>query len=120
MFQKKRLKQSLLASMSTLLFLIAPAHLTAAPSPAGTSTQVTTPVGWKEYHAKAGNCSLFLPAEPEHISEKTALKLNAILIANHHRETCEGYACNCSLWQLQRLLELAGISLTDAEKERFM
>jgi hypothetical protein len=73
MFQMRGWKQSLLGTMSGLLFLLAPSGLLSAPSSVGTSAQVAMPVGWKEYHAKAGNCSLCLPAEPEHISEKMAM-----------------------------------------------
>lgn len=73
MFLKRGFKQSLLAFVGGLLFLTAPSVLSSAPSPKGTSAQAAIPVGWKEYHAKAGNCSLFLPAEPEHISEKMAM-----------------------------------------------
>lgn len=73
MFLKRGLKQTLLTCVGSLLFLSAPSELSSTPSPVGTSAQVVTPVGWKEYHAKAGNCSLFMPAEPEHISEKMAM-----------------------------------------------
>lgn len=73
MFQMRGMKQSLLAFIGGLLFLSAPMDVSSAPSPAGTSIQANTPIGWKEYHAKAGNCSLFLPTEPEHISEKMAM-----------------------------------------------
>ena len=73
MFQMRGLKQLLLTTISGLLFVLTPAALSSAPSPKGTSAQPTIPVGWKEYHAKAGNCSLCMPAEPEHISEKMAM-----------------------------------------------
>lgn len=74
MFQMRGLKRSLLGWMGGALLLFAPSMVSSAPSPAtGTKTQAIVPVGWKEYHAKAGNCSLCLPAEPEHISEKMAM-----------------------------------------------
>ncbi len=72
MFFKRGLKQSLLSFLGGLLLVIAPSVMGAAPSPGGTQMQAT-PVGWQEYHAKAGNCSLFMPTEPEHISEKMAM-----------------------------------------------
>jgi hypothetical protein len=73
MFQKRGLKQTLLTFLGGLLLMTAPAQLASLPSSSGTHTPAITPVGWKEYHATAGNCSLFLPAEPEHISEKMAM-----------------------------------------------
>ncbi len=73
MFQKKGLKQSLLGFLAGVLLLAAPQTLSAIPSQTGTDAQVIIPVGWTEYHATAGNCSLFMPAEPEHISEKMAM-----------------------------------------------
>lgn len=74
MFLKMGIKQSLLGFLGGLLLVLAPSTTVAAPSPTGTQApMVVTPVGWKEYHAQAGNCSLFMPAEPEHISEKMAM-----------------------------------------------
>lgn len=67
------IKRSLLSFMGVLLLTIAPSVMGASPSPSGTQTTMATPIGWTEYHAKAGNCSLFLPAEPEHISEKMTM-----------------------------------------------
>jgi hypothetical protein len=73
MFSMRGMKQSLLGLMGGILLTIAPATSVAAPSSSGTKAPIVTPVGWKEYHAQAGNCSLFMPAEPEHISEKMAM-----------------------------------------------
>ena len=70
---KRGFKQLLLSFLGGLLLIIAPSVTGAAPSPSGTQSPEVTLVGWKEYHAKAGNCSLFMPAEPEHISEKMAM-----------------------------------------------
>ncbi|MGD0664381.1 MAG: hypothetical protein ABSA17_01445 [Rhabdochlamydiaceae bacterium] len=69
---KRGIKQTLLGFLGGLLLIVATPALTSAPSPTGTQAQVM-PVGWKEYHAQAGNCSLFMPCEPEHISEKMAM-----------------------------------------------
>lgn len=84
MFYQGRSKQGMLGLLVALLLTIMPAHNIAAegaikaPQQApvvGTHTNNTTvaAAGWKEYHAKAGNCSLYMPAEPEHISEKMAM-----------------------------------------------
>ncbi|MGH2638047.1 MAG: hypothetical protein ACRDF4_01975 [Rhabdochlamydiaceae bacterium] len=73
MFHKRGLKQSLLNFLGGLLLVITPLVVMAAPSPKETQAPAAIPVGWKEYHAKAGNCSLFMPTEPEHISEKMAM-----------------------------------------------
>jgi len=72
MFQMKGLKQSLLATVGGLLFFLAPS-IVLAEEALNVLEQKVIPVGWKEFHAQAGNCSLFLPAEPEHISEKMAM-----------------------------------------------
>jgi len=56
----------------------------------------------------------------ETITEKQAVKENAIRLAKHHREHCEGPDCNISLYLLRRALDMAGIKLTDDEKEIFM
>src|SRR5574342_1008874 len=73
MFLKRGLKQSMLGLIGGLMLAIAPSVVEAAPNAGGSQTPAVTPVGWKEYHAKAGNCSLFMPTEPEHISEKMAM-----------------------------------------------
>jgi hypothetical protein len=72
MFLKRGLKQSLLGFLGGILLATAPSTLVATPNPNGAET-IVTPVGWKEYHAKAGNCSLVMPSDPEHISEKMAM-----------------------------------------------
>lgn len=56
----------------------------------------------------------------EPIDENTVLKENVIAIAKHHRKHCDGTDCNCSLYFLRKLLEKAGITLTDTEKREFM
>jgi hypothetical protein len=56
----------------------------------------------------------------EKITEEQAIKENAILLADHHREHCDGPDCNISLYLLKRALELAGIALTADEARKFM
>lgn len=56
----------------------------------------------------------------ETITEKQAIKENAIRLAEHHKKHCEGPDCNISLYLLRRALELAGIKLDAAEKRLFM
>lgn len=72
MFLKKKISQSLLAIASGIMLLTVAPVTAAAPSSKGVHAQAV-PVGWKEYHAKAGNCSLYMPSDPEHISEKMAM-----------------------------------------------
>jgi hypothetical protein len=55
--------------ISGLLSVLAP--LTAAAPSRGATTVL--PVGWKEFHATTGNCSMIFPADPEHISEKMVM-----------------------------------------------
>ncbi len=73
MLEIRGFKQWLLSCLGGVLLLTAPTNVSSAPSSTRTSTQAVVPAGWQEYHAKAGNCSLWLPAEPEHISEKMAM-----------------------------------------------
>jgi hypothetical protein len=74
MIFKRGLKQSLLSFVGGLLLVVAPSISGAQSSSNGAVAPIVTPIGgWKEYHAKAGNCSLFMPTEPEHISEKMAM-----------------------------------------------
>jgi hypothetical protein len=56
----------------------------------------------------------------EKITEKTAVKENAIRLANHHIQHCNGETCNISLYLLRRLIEMAGIELTENEKRKFI
>lgn len=72
MFLNKKIKQSLLALVGGIM-LVTAAPLTAGSSSKNGTTAQVMPVGWKEYHAKAGNCSLYMPSSPEHISEKMAM-----------------------------------------------
>jgi len=70
MFHMKGFKQSLLATMGGLLCVVAPMG---AVEPENAAAIKPQNVGWTEYHAKAGNCSLLMPAEPQHISEKMTM-----------------------------------------------
>ena len=54
------------------------------------------------------------------ITEKQAVKENAIRMAEHHRKHCEGEDCNISLYLLKRALDLADIKLDRAESLKFM
>lgn len=54
------------------------------------------------------------------ISERQAVKENAIRLVKHHKEHCAGQDCDISLYLLRRALELAGIALTPEEKRLFM
>lgn len=49
--------------------------------------------------------------EIEHITEKQAIKENAIRLADDHRKHCDGSCCNILLYLLKRVLTLAGITL---------
>lgn len=51
---------------------------------------------------------------------KQAVKENAIRMAQHHREHCDGKGCNISLDLLRSALVMAGITLTEAESRIFM
>lgn len=48
------------------------------------------------------------------------IKQNTIKLADEHRENCAGRECTISLYLLQRLLELAGIELTEDEELKFL
>jgi len=56
----------------------------------------------------------------ETISEKQAIKENAMRLAEHHKKHCDGQNCDISLHLVRRALELAGIDLTEDEKRLFM
>ena len=58
--------------------------------------------------------------EYTHVSEDTALKENAINLIKHHKKYCEGVECNISLGLIRKLLERAGIKLTEEEKSLFV
>lgn len=47
------------------------------------------------------------------------LKLNIINLVKHHRKHCDGPKCNISLYLIEKLVQKAGISLTDEEKKLF-
>ncbi|HNA61782.1 MAG TPA: hypothetical protein PKW79_01740 [Rhabdochlamydiaceae bacterium] len=55
--------------MGGALCLMAPIGTSAANS----SAQTVPAMGWKEFHAGPGNCSMMFPNDPEHISEKMAM-----------------------------------------------
>lgn len=44
------------------------------------------------------------------------LKDNALKLAQHHKKTCGDPECDISLFQLRRLLERAGIPITQEER----
>jgi len=52
--------------------------------------------------------------------EKTAIKENAIRMADHHRKHCDGRGCDISLHLLKRALDLAGIELSHNEQLKFL
>lgn len=54
------------------------------------------------------------------LAPKELIKQNTIKLADEHRENCAGRECVISLYLLQRLLELAGIELTEDEKLKFL
>jgi recombinational DNA repair protein (RecF pathway) len=53
------------------------------------------------------------------ITEQQAVKKNAFKLAKHHIKHCEGAECDISLFLLLRLLEMAGIKLTNGERNEF-
>ena len=54
------------------------------------------------------------------ITEQQAVKKNALRLAEHHIKHCEGAGCDISLYLLLRLLEMAGIKLTNKEKSKLV
>jgi hypothetical protein len=66
MSNAKMIKQHLGGLLTGILLLTGQLEAAAAPG----APQTTQVMGWREYHASAGNCSLVLPTDPEHISEK--------------------------------------------------
>ncbi|CAM0117333.1 hypothetical protein [Rhabdochlamydiaceae symbiont of Dictyostelium giganteum] len=73
MIQIKRLKKIATVVMGGLFLLSSSSMLYSDPKPLSTLTQPIIPVGWTEYYAKSSNCSLYMPTEPEHISEKMTM-----------------------------------------------
>jgi hypothetical protein len=57
-------------------------------------------------------------ATPETMSE--ILKRNAILLADDHRQHCEGETCTISLLLLATLLRGAGIELNENDLKHFL
>jgi hypothetical protein len=55
----------------------------------------------------------------EPITEAELLKRNAIRLADHHREHCDGATCNVMLSMLVELLDRAGIETTPEERSHF-
>jgi hypothetical protein len=53
-------------------------------------------------------------------SEAAMIRENAVLLARHHKEHCDGPDCRVSLHLLRRALDLAGIVLSDDEKLEFI
>ena len=60
---------NMLGLMCGALYVLSPVAAVAATPKAAS----VIPVGWKEYHATSGNCSMIFPADPEHISEKMVM-----------------------------------------------
>jgi hypothetical protein len=56
-----------------LLCMLPSVATTAASTGTPNVTMQAAPLGWKEFHSQPGNCSMMMPAEPEHISEKMAM-----------------------------------------------
>lgn len=56
----------------------------------------------------------------ERISKNKIIKDNAIRLAEHHKEHCDGEDCNISLYLLAQTLEKAGVELTDKERLIFL
>jgi hypothetical protein len=56
----------------------------------------------------------------ETITDEQVVKENAIRLAEHHKKHCDGADCNISLYMVRRLLEMAGIELSDEEKKIFL
>ncbi len=54
------------------------------------------------------------------ITENEMLKESAIRIALDHKAHCPGESCGIALWTLLRLLSLAGIDLTEEEREELI
>jgi hypothetical protein len=53
--------------------------------------------------------------------EQTRLKDNIIKLVMHHKfKTCEGRKCSISLFQVQQLVKMAGIELTQEERSSFL
>jgi hypothetical protein len=75
MVQQRRLGKKMVGWIGGLLYLLSPMTATANNAQLINSTMnvVPVPMGWKEFHSKAGNCSMMFPNEPEHISEKMAM-----------------------------------------------
>jgi hypothetical protein len=53
------------------------------------------------------------------ITEDESLLMNAVNIAKDHRKHCNSPDCNVSLYQLLRLLQKAGIEVSDKQTRGF-
>lgn len=60
---------NMLGLMCGAFYMLSPVAAVAATP----KVESVIPVGWKEYHASSGNCSMIFPADPEHISEKMVM-----------------------------------------------
>lgn len=49
-----------------------------------------------------------------------AVKQNAMLLAAHHKQHCEGKTCNISLSLLAELMVMAGLRLTDEDRRALL
>ena len=72
MFSIQRMRHWMFQGLGILLMTIGAGdgNLYAQQANSAPTNTTAMPAGWKVYHAKAGHCSLLMPAEPEHISEK--------------------------------------------------
>lgn len=66
------MKKSLVSLAAGISLLTMPLGASSGMSPQRQEASATL-VGWREYHAVAGNCSLYLPKDPEHLSEKIVM-----------------------------------------------
>ena len=51
--------------------------------------------------------------------EEDILRTNMLRLVEHHKKYCEGEKCNICLVWVARVMDLAGIRLTDQQRGRF-
>src|SRR3569832_753076 len=75
MVQQRGLGKKMVGRKGSLLCLLLPMIATADNGQliSGAVNAALVPIGWKEFHSKAGNCSMMFPNEPELISVKMAM-----------------------------------------------
>ncbi len=52
------------------------------------------------------------------LTEKELVKKNALRLVDDHHKNCKNPDCNISIGLIYKLLEMAGIELTEEEKNR--